>query len=468
MELREIVLNIDSLEFEGKGVARHEGKVYFVEGGVPGDIVRCVVRKSKRNYSQAEIIEILKPSEKRIVPSCKHFGICGGCKLQHIDYEIQLQYKQKTVIDALKYIGKFSETKVLPIIGADEILHYRNKMEFTFSNKKWLTIEEFSKDESIKNSFGLGLHIPKRYDKVLDIEKCWLQNDKFNKILSLTKEFVKDNNLTIYSTKTHSGYLRHLMIRTSIYSNEIMINLVTSSHNAEIMEKYREFIVTNIPEVKTIVNNITSRKSMVAVGEEEKVYYGNGYILEKLGKYLFKISANSFFQTNTRQAEKLYEMVKEFSNLKKSDIVYDLYSGTGSIAIYISDCVKEVIGIELVESAVNDARKNVELNNIKNCIFIQGDLKKILTGKDFNESGIKPDIIILDPPRSGVHPVVLKVISKIKPKTITYVSCNPATLARDLKILSESEYQVLFVQPVDMFPQTYHIEAIAVLESLKE
>ncbi|RCK72860.1 MAG: RNA methyltransferase, TrmA family [Ignavibacteriae bacterium] len=467
MQSKEIVLNIEALEFEGKGVAHFEGKVYFVAGGVPGDVVKCKIKKSRKSYAEAEIIEILRPSGKRIVPLCKHFGVCGGCRLQHIGYEDQLQYKQKAVEDALRHIGGLSEAKVLPIIGADNIFHYRNKMEFTFSDKKWLLEEDKLSETIFKDSFGLGLHIPNRYDKVLDIEKCWLQNEVFNRILNLTRDFVKEQKLSVYSNKTHEGYLRHLMIRTSAYSGEIMINLVTSTHNLEVMDRYTEHIIKNVPEVTTVVNNVTTRMSKVAIGEEEKVYYGNGYILEKLGKCLFKISANSFFQTNTEQAAKLYDLVKDYSNFKNTDVVYDLYCGTGSIAIYISDYVKEVIGIELVESAVNDARKNVELNNIKNCIFIQGDLKEILTSKDFKKSGIKPDIVILDPPRSGVHPTVLKVVSDVRPRIITYVSCNPTTLSRDLKILSQSEYQVLFIQPVDMFPQTYHIESIAVLESLK-
>lgn len=462
MTTTELILNIDSVEFGGKGVARHEGKVYFVNGGVEGDVAKCRIKKSKKSYAEAEIIEIIKPSPNRVLPKCKYFGICGGCTLQHISYQYQLEIKQNAVADALKHIGGLVEAKIFQIIGADDIFYYRNKMEFTFSNKEWI-VKDGSEFNTNPKYFALGLHVPKRFDKVLDIDTCLLQDDVFNKILNYTRTFVADNNLSVYSTKTHTGYLRHLMLRRSIYSGEVMLNLVTSYHNREVLERYTDYILKEIAEVTTIVNNVTARKSMVAVGEEEEIYFGNGYILEKLGNYLFKISANSFFQTNTKQAEKLYNVIKEYSELRPSDVVYDLYSGTGSIAIYVSENVHKVIGIELNESAVSDARKNVELNNIKNCIFLQGDLKEIIGSKDFKASDIKPDVIILDPPRSGVHPDVLKTILLLKPRTITYVSCNPATLSRDVKILTAENYEIKCVQPVDMFPLTYHIESVAIL-----
>lgn len=464
MQLDDIVLTVDSVEYGGKGVARKDGKVYFVNGGVTGDVVKCKIKKSKKSYSEVDIIEILKPSDKRVVPKCKYFSICGGCALQHISYKSQLEYKQQAIADALKHIGGFTETKILPIIGSDDIFYYRNKMEFTFSNKRWIIKDNYEDHNELTGEFGLGLHVPKRFDKVLDINTCLLQIETFDKILNLTRTFVSENSLSIYSTKTHTGYLRHLMLRRSVYSGEIMVNLVTSYSNKEFMKRYTDYVLKEIPEVTTVVNNITARKSMVAVGEEEEIYYGNGYILEKLGNYLFKISANSFFQTNTKQAEKLYNIVKEYSNFKPTDIVYDLYSGTGSIAIYISEDVRKIIGIELNESAVNDARKNVELNSIKNCIFVQGDLKEILSGKDFKASDLKPDVVILDPPRSGVHPNVLNVIAQIQPRTISYVSCNPTTMSRDLKILAGKEYEIVNIQPIDMFPQTYHLEAVAILE----
>lgn len=464
MTTTELVLNIDSVEFGGRGVARHEGKVYFVNGGVEGDLVKCKVKKSKKSYSEAEIIDIIKPSPKRVIPKCKYFGVCGGCTLQHISYEYQLHIKQNAVADALKHIGGLADTKIFNILKADNIFNYRNKMEFTFSNKEWIIKNGSEINNKIPKSFALGLHVPRRFDKVLDIDDCLLQDHTFNKILNSTRTFVAENNLTVYSTKTHSGYLRHLMLRRSFYSGEIMVNLVTSYHNKEILQKYTNYILKEIPEVTTIVNNITARKSMVAVGDEEEIAYGNGYILEKLGKYLFKISANSFFQTNTKQAEKLYNIIRENAYFKPSDIVYDLYSGTGSIAIYVSEDVYKVIGIELNESAVNDARKNVELNNIKNCIFLQGDLKEIIESPDFEFSEIKPDVIILDPPRSGVHPDVLKTIIRLKPRTIIYVSCNPGTLSRDLKILTAGNYEIRCVQPIDMFPLTYHIESVAFLD----
>lgn len=466
MTTTELVLNIDSVEFGGKGVARHDGKVYFVNGGVEGDVVKCKVKKSKKSYSEAEIVEIIKPSEKRALPKCKYFGICGGCSLQHISYQYQLDIKQNAVADAIKHIGGIVEAKIFQIIKAENIYNYRNKMEFTFSDKEWIIKDTSEFKSKMPKDFALGLHVPKRFDKVLDIDVCLLQDDVFNRILNITKEFAVNNKLSVYSTKTHTGYLRHLVLRKSFYSGEIMVNLVTSYHNREILEKFADYVLQEIPEVTTIVNNITARKSMVATGDEEEIYYGSGYILEKLGNYLFKISANSFFQTNTKQAEKLYSFIREYSYFKPSDIVYDLYSGTGSIAIYVSESVCKVIGIELNESAVNDARKNVELNNVKNCIFIQGDLKEIIKSREFKVSEIKPDVIILDPPRSGVHPNVLKELIRLRPRTITYVSCNPGALSRDLKVLSTENYEIRCIQPIDMFPLTYHIESVAILDRI--
>lgn len=464
MDNKEVILKIESYAFEGKGVARFEGKVYFVNGAVPGDVVRCVVKKSKKNYSESDIIQILEPSIHRILPMCKYFGTCGGCNMQQINYSKQLEIKTKIVEDALIRIGGISDPNILPIIGSEKKYFYRNKLEFTFTPERWLTNDEISSCKEIKKSFGLGFHIPNRFEKVLDIEECWLQSEISNTILKLTRKFVQEKNLSIYSTKSHTGLLRHLVIRQSHYSSEVMVNLITSASDEYMMKSYTEYLLENVPEITTVVNNITTRKSMVATGEKELVYYGNGYIIERLGNYLFKISPNSFFQTNTLQAEKLYNIVKTEGNLSKNDIVYDLYSGTGSIAIFISDAVNKVIGIELNETAVNDAYKNVELNNIANCVFLQGDLKDILMSKDFENSKINPDLVIVDPPRGGMHPKVLETITSLLPNRLIYLSCNPVNLARDLNQLIKYNYQLMYVQPVDMFPQTYHVETVSFLE----
>ncbi|MDI6802955.1 MAG: 23S rRNA (uracil(1939)-C(5))-methyltransferase RlmD [Bacteroidota bacterium] len=460
----EIILKIDSLSSEGKGVARSDGKVFFVAGGVPGDVVRCVEVRSKKTYSNVRVIEILEPSQYRVQPRCEYFGTCGGCKLQYLDYKSQLVFKYKNVVDAFERIGGIKNPNVLPVIGSGDDYFYRNKMEFTFSNQKWLTREEIDSGTEIEKTFGLGLHIPKVFDKVLDIDECWLQKEQTNKIINFTREFVRENALTIYTTNTHEGYLRHLVIRTSEATGEIMVNLVTTYDKPSIMKKYTELLTQNVHEVTTVVNNVTSRKSMVAVGETERVYYGGGFIYEKLGGYKFRISANSFFQTNSKQAERLYSVVKEYASLKGDEVVYDLYSGTGSIALYISDSASEVVGIEVVESAIQDAKLNAELNQINNCHFIQGDLKEKLTKEtEWLNHHSKPDVIILDPPRSGMHPKVVTEIAALKSKRIVYVSCNPTTQARDIKMLIELGYILEAIQPVDMFPQTFHIETVTSL-----
>lgn len=460
----EIILQIESAAYEGKSIARHEGKVYFVEGAVPGDTARCIVTKSKTSYSEAKAVEIIKNSILRVSPKCKYFGICGGCKWQNLSYDAQLQFKQQHVVDAFERIGGMKNINILPIIGSKKEYFYRNKMEFTFSRQRWLLEEEKDKTSEEKTGFGLGLHIPKRFEKVLDIDECLLQSELSNKILNTVRKFVKEKSLTIYSTKSHEGYLRHLVIRTSEGTGEIMVNLVTTYDEPDTMTALTNLLKKEVPQITTIVNNITDRKSMVAFGDSEKIYYGTGCIYESLGNYRFRISSNSFFQTNTNQASVLYSIVKDFANLTGSENVYDLYSGTGTIAIYISDMAACVVGIESVASSIQDAVNNAGLNNIKNCDFILGDLKDRLTkNTDWFYEHPKPDVVIIDPPRSGIHPKVIKEISILQPKRIVYVSCNPATQARDVKSFVESGYELEKIQPVDMFPQTFHIESVASL-----
>ncbi len=456
----EIELHIDSLALNGRAVARRDGLIFFVHDAVPGDVVRAQVSKLKRNYGEAETVEVLHPSVHRVPPKCKYFGTCGGCTWQHISYELQLVEKQRRVADAFERIGGFNNLPPHSIIASDDIYFYRNKMEFSFSPRRWLTREEMQRENEFAGQFGLGLHVPGRYDKVLNIDECWLQSTLSSAILNTVREFAQQQKLSVYSTKTHDGYLRHVVIRQSKATDELMVNLVTTTDEPDTMRKLCSVLHGWFPQVTTFVNNITTRKSMVASGDLEKVYYGPGYITERLGRYAFQNSANSFFQTNTKQAMHVYEIAKRLAELSLSDTVYDLYCGTGTIAIFISDAVRMVIGIDVVASAIEDARLNVELNGVQNCRFLLGDLKERLT-KDTSWLGDKPDVVILDPPRSGLHASVVKELASLGPDRIVYISCNPATQARDAKMFSDSGYELTDLQPVDMFPQTSHVENVA-------
>jgi 23S rRNA (uracil1939-C5)-methyltransferase len=404
------------------------------------------------------------------MPRCQYFGVCGGCKWQHVDYQAQLRFKQQQVVDSFERIGGFSNISILPIIGADDIYFYRGKMEYSFAEKQWLTSpppkiesEPIAEIEEQSPIF-LGLHVPQRYDKVLDIDECHLQSVVSNQILNFTREFARRNHLDVYDSDRNSGFLRFLVIRESKKTKETMANLVTFENRPDIMKHYAAELKTSVEQVTTVVNTINSKKAQIAFGETENVYLGNGWIHERLGSHNFSISASSFFQTNVAQAEKLYGVVKEFGEFKSTDTVFDLYSGTGSIAIFISDLVKEVVGIESVESALRDAEKNALANSITNCHFLLGDLKDRLT-KDTSwmSSHPKSDVLVIDPPRNGMHPKVVEEILGLATERIVYVSCNPATQARDVELLCAEKYQLIRLQPVDMFPHTFHIENVALL-----
>ncbi|MBI1807737.1 MAG: 23S rRNA (uracil(1939)-C(5))-methyltransferase RlmD [Ignavibacteria bacterium] len=458
----EVILTVESLAGEGKTIARQDGMVYFVENAIPGDTVRARVWKLQKKYTEARAVEILAPSSLRVQPRCKHFGTCGGCKWQNLAYESQLQFKHRQVVDAFTRVGGFENPDIQPVLGCEDQYFYRNKMEFTFSEYRWLTDEEMKREEEIGKEIALGLHIPQRWDKVLNLEECWLQSEMSARIVNTVREICKVWNLSVYSSHTESGYLRHLVIREGKRTGEVMVNLVTTTDWPEAMQNMSSLLVKHFPEITTIVNNITSRRSMVAFGEQEKVYYGPGFITEKIGEYTFRVSANSFFQTNTLQAERLYNVACNLAGLQPNDVVYDLYSGTGTIAIYLSHAVERVIGIEVVESAIIDAEQNAELNRISNCYFLQGDLKDRLTKNSaWLQDHPRPSIIVVDPPRSGIHARVIDQIIKLLPERIVYVSCNPATQARDARLLADRGYVLHVVQPVDMFPHTDHIETVA-------
>lgn len=455
---------------QGKSVARINGFVVFVEGAVPGDIVRARIVRIQKSFAEARTLEVVRPSSVRTSPRCIHFGVCGGCKWQHVRYEAQLQFKQQHVVDAFRHIGGFSTPPVLPIIGCREPYFYRNKMEFSFSDQEWQQNGPAGDSSPLASPVYLGLHVPQRYDKVLDIRECHLQSELSNEILRFTREFARRQELPVYSSRSHSGYWRFLVIRQSRRTQEVMVNLVTFDDRPEVMRRFAEELLSKVPGITTIVNTINTRKAQIAYGEQVNVYHGSGVIHERLGRLVFEISAGSFFQTNTDQAETLYGITRSFAALKPSDIVFDLYSGTGSIALFVADAAKKVVGIESAESAVNDALRNAQLNAVANCTFIQGDLKERLTTDDeWKERYPHPDVIIIDPPRSGMHPKVVEEVVALNAERIVYVSCNPATQARDVKIMcgglsGGTRYELLKLQPVDMFPHTHHVENVALLE----
>lgn len=475
-----INLEIEKYAFEGKGIARidkelfnskgqnleehHKTKyVIFVHGSYPGDKVTAQLRKIKKSYAEAKTVNILNPSQFRVKAKCKYFGTCGGCKQQDLNYEQQLKYKQEQVEEIFRMMGGYQDFETEPIIGSDKIFFYRNKMEFSFADKRWLTKEEINSEEKIDREFALGLHIPGMFDKVLDIDECFLQSELSNKILNTSRDFFKKNNIPIYSTKTHTGYLRNLVIKQSHHTDDLMVNLVTASEDDSLMKVYTDLLLHEVPEITTINNNINLKKASVAIGDYEKVYHGTGYIFDTIGDYKFRISANSFFQTNTLQAEKLYQTALDYAELQDDEIVYDLYSGAGTISIFVSNHAKDVYAFENVNSSVEDAEENKKLNKINNVNFISADLYNSFLPKIEEEKIPKPDVVIIDPPRSGMHKNTVNDVIELSPKKIVYVSCNPATQIRDIKLFSESGYKLIKSRPVDMFPHTYHIENVALL-----
>ena len=442
-------LEIFDLAYGGKGVAKLNGMIVLVAGGIPGDLVKAKIVKRKKSFAQAEVLEIIKESELREKPSCSHFGFCGGCKWQNLKYQHQLHYKAKQVKDSLVHLGGFSEPNIKEILGSENIFFYRNKMEFTFG-----------KDENGK--LILGLHPPERYDEVFDLEKCFLQSEVSNVIVDWIREFLKEKNLLPYDIKGHSGFLRFLAIREGKNTGEAMVNLVTHQGEFPYADEFSSSLTKEFPQIKSVVRNINSKLANIALGEKEEILGGEKMICEKLNDLTFELSANSFFQTNTFQAEKLFDKVLDLTDLDGSENVLDLYSGTGTISLFLSTRAKKVVGVESLADSVENAKRNALRNNIKNAEFILGEAKEVLSSLQREERYF--EVVVVDPPRAGLHPDVVKYLLNLKPQKIIYVSCNPTTLARDLSAsggFCERYYDLDEVHPVDMFPHTFHIETVA-------
>jgi 23S rRNA (uracil1939-C5)-methyltransferase len=449
-----IELHVDALAFGGEGIARIDNFVVFVKGAIPGDRVIARINKKKKDYANGVISEILTSSSDRIKAPCPYHEYCGGCRYQHLIYPSQINYKKEHVADSIKRIGGLTGVDIHDVIPSEDIYGYRNKMEFSFSDRPWVLPEEFHK-EIIKEGFALGLHVPGTFSKVIDIDACLLQNTTGNLILQAVKAHVKKSGLPVYNLKTHEGFWRFLTLRYSEAFDQWMVNIVTSVNNPDNITALADTLHERFPNIKTIVNNINSRSAATAVGEEEIIVTGEGYINEKIGAYTFRVSPNSFFQTNTKGAEKLYNQVLNYAGLTGSEKVLDLFCGTGTIPIYLSGHAGEILGMEISGSAINDANLNCSINNVSNCRFILGDIRNTIGNISY-----KPDLMIVDPPRTGIHKDIMQTIMGMGVERIVYVSCNPATMARDLADMKE-KYEVLEIQPVDMFPHTYHIESVA-------
>jgi 23S rRNA (uracil1939-C5)-methyltransferase len=449
-------LRIDRVAYGGQGVARSNGLVLFVRGAIPGDKVKAQVVKKKRHYAEARLTELLEPSPDRIKAPCSYHGYCGGCQWQQVRYERQLEYKKEHIIEATARIGSLSEVKVHNVIPSKTQFAYRNKMEFSFSDHRWFLPHEYESRQG-ERDFALGLHVPGTFYKVIDVEACLLQHDTGNRILREVKKYVRKCGIPVYGLRSHQGFWRFLTLRHSTYLDAWMVNLVTSEERRDAVQPLAEVLCHRFHNIETVVNNINSTKAAIAVGQREMVLSGDGTLQDRIGPFRFQISANSFFQPNALGAEELYQKVVEYAQLKGSEGVLDLYSGTGTIPIFLSMRARAVIGMEIVESAILDAQRNCEANGIRNCQFLHGDIRESLSSLT-----LKPDVLIIDPPRAGMHKDVLSEVMELGTERIIYVSCNPATMARDLGTMSQA-YHIVEIQPVDMFPQTYHIEAIAKL-----
>lgn len=452
-----IELEIEKFADKGKSLARVDGYVVFVEDAVPGDQVKAYVYKAKSNYAEAKLDTLLQPSDLRTKPRCRYAHECGGCRWQHVTYEAQLEAKRQSIQEAFDHHTEFEDVNVRATIGSEKTFFYRNKMDFDFSADRWLTSDETDTDRAFDTDFALGLHVPGNFYKVLDLKECHLHSELSARLVNGIRDFVKERGWEPWDIRNQTGFLRHLIIRTGERTGDAMVNLVTYGAPADRLRAFADFLEADFPEVTTFVHTNHTGKSQNPEGEEQ-VVFGPGVIYDEIGKYRFEISPSAFFQTNTLQAERLYEVACEFADFQPSDRLYDLYCGAGTISLFMSEFVDEVIGVELVEDAVQNARSNAQMNDVGNCSFVSGDLKSLFTSSFVQEHG-SPDVLIVDPPRAGMHKDVVAQITEIQPDRFVYVSCNPQTQVRDLERLGDF-YQIDAVQPVDMFPHTTHVENV--------
>ena len=455
---------ITDVAAEGKAIAKVNDMVVFVPYVVPGDVVDLQVKRKKHSYAEAEAVHFHEYSAQRAVPFCEHYGVCGGCKWQILPYEEQIKYKQKQVTDNLKRIGKIELPEISPILGSKKTQCYRNKLEFTFSNKRWLTQQEVAEDVKYDQMNAVGFHIPNAFDKVLAIEKCWLQDDISNRIRNAARDYAYEHNYSFQNLRTHEGMLRNIIVRTST-TGELMVIVVCHIERDEEMDLFKallQHLADKFPEITSLLYIINNKVNDTITDLDVHVFRGNDHIFEEMEGLRFKVGPKSFYQTNSEQAYELYKVARNFAGLTGNELVYDLYTGTGTIANFVSRQARQVIGIEYVPEAIEDAKVNSQINGITNTLFFAGDMKDMLTQDFINQYG-RPDVIITDPPRAGMHQDVIDVILFAEPKRIVYVSCNPATQARDLQLL-DVKYRVTAVQPVDMFPHTHHVENVVLLE----
>jgi 23S rRNA (uracil1939-C5)-methyltransferase len=451
-------LKIEDIGAEGKALARKGEMVVFTSYAVPGDIVDLQVTKKRKKFAEATITKFHKYSDERIENFCSHFGVCGGCKWQILPYERQLHYKQKQVKDQLQRIGKMKMPDLLPILGSEKNTFYRNKLEFTFSNKRWLTFDEMNVET--KNLDALGFHVPGLFDKIINIDKCWLQPEPSNKIRNFIYKYAIENELSFFDIKAKAGFLRTLIIRTTTIG-EVMIIISFYYEDKIAREGLLNALKNEFPEITSLLYVINSKGNDTITDQQIELFHGRDFIFEQMEELKFKIGPKSFYQTNSEQAYNLYKVVRNFAELKGNETVYDLYTGTGTIANFVDKISKKVIGIEYVPEAIEDAKENSAINNISNTSFYSGDIKSVLNDDFILKNGC-PDIIIADPPRAGMHNSVIETMIKTGPEKIIYVSCNPATQARDLALLDAS-YEIIKIQPVDMFPHTHHVENVVLL-----
>lgn len=453
-------VNISDVAAEGNSIARVDDFVIFIPFGAPGDVADVKIDRKKRNYAEGHIEKITMPSPLRVTPKCEHFTICGGCRWQHLPYEFQLKCKQKQVEDALVRIAKIPLPEISPIIGSETIWEYRNKMEYTFSNKKWLTFDQLRSGEEFPDRRAAGFHIPGAFDKVLDINRCHLQDDLGNRLRLFIKRFGMDHEFPFYDLREQHGFLRTLMIRIAS-TGEVMAVMVFGEDNKNCIRELLDAVAENFPEITSLQYVVNTKVNDTISDQEICLYKGRAYIEEEMESLRFRIGPKSFYQTNSRQAYRLYSVARDMAKLTGSELVYDLYTGTGTIACFIASKVRHVVGIEYVPEAIADAKINAAANGLENTEFYAGDMKDVLTSGFVTEHG-KPNVMIVDPPRAGMHEDVVKVILETAPERIVYVSCNPATQARDLALL-HAKYDVEAVQPVDMFPHTQHVENVVAL-----